>query len=220
MNKPILLALTGFRGCGKDFIWNNFLRDLKISSKNLFGENIFRLKRFAFADLLKLYCERIYGFTREEIEEYKREDDRFFIAGKELYTMREILVNTANSLREISDDAIWAKLTIEYINKFLKNYPFIIPVITDLRFLTELEFLNENFNTILIYLENDCEECQKNYGNEDELEILDLKDKADIQFKLPCLKLEHDSKNDSKEILKYKSKFQNQIKERIEYERI
>ena len=108
--------------------------------------------------------------------------------------MRELLVKTANSLRKISDDAIWAKLTIEKIkNEYNKINNFFIPVITDLRFVTEYRFLQSNFDLFLIYVENDCKECKSNYENKDEFDILYLKDNSDYKVKLPCFEnINHD----------------------------
>jgi len=196
-----LIALTGFRGCGKNFIYENIFENFNFEKKALFLVS-YKFKNFAFADILKYYCEKIYGFTYNEIEKYKRDNQTKFTVGKNKLTMREILVKTANSLRELTDDAIWAKLTIEYIDKWLNKYEKgnerIIPVITDLRFKTELEFLKSNFKPILIYIENQCQECQENVGNKDELEIFDLKERAKIILNLSCIS----SKNDLQEIIK------------------
>ena len=186
--RPII-ALTGFRGCGKNFYFDNVIKDWEFKENSLFPRTI-KFKNFAFADILKYYCEKIYGFTYDEIEKYKRNSQTKFTVGKNKLTMREILVKTANSLRELTDDAIWAKLTIEYIENWLDKYEkgneYIIPVITDLRFKTELEFLKSNFKPILIYIESQCEDCKKSIGNKDELEVLELKKLANNIENLPC----------------------------------
>ena len=205
-----VIALTGFRGCGKNFVYENFFENFQFKEKALFPLS-YKFKNFAFADILKYYCEKIYGFTYEEIEKYKRESVKFKV-GKYKLSMREILVKTANSLRELTNDAIWAELAINYMEKWLLKYEKgserIIPVITDLRFKTELEFLQSKFKPILIYIENSCDECQKSIGNKDELEIFDLKEKADLILELPCIS----SKKDLQEII---NQTQNKIKKLI-----
>ena len=172
-----LIALTGYRGCGKNFIYENIFENWEIQEDGMLPKTI-KFKSFAFADLLKIYCSNIYGFSIEEIEKYKRED-KIFTVGKLKLTMRQILVNTANRMRDIAGTSFWARLTVDYIdqwvNKNEKDGETIIPIVTDLRFLQELEFLKVKFNTSIIYIENKCEECQKNLKNKDELEIEDIK---------------------------------------------
>jgi len=190
--RPII-ALTGFRGCGKNFYFDNVIKDWEFKEESLFPKTI-KFKNFAFADFLKEYCSRLYGFTLEDIEKYKRDNSKTFRLGYNKYTMRELLVNTANTLRKISYDGIWAELAVKYIQNWFKYYEqehndnneFFIPVITDLRFLTELDLLKSNFKTFTIYIESQCEECKKSIGNKDETEILEIKKLADNIENLPC----------------------------------
>lgn len=184
-----LIALTGFRGCGKNFYFEKVFEKWEFQTSGLFPETI-KFKNFAFADLLKIYCEKIYGFSLEEIEKYKRDNSKKFKVGNLELTMREILVRTANSLRDLTNDAFWAELTISYIQKWLMKYEkggeTIIPVITDLRFYTELSFLKPYFNVLTIYIQSQCEDCLKELKNVDEQEVIKIKELANIKENLPC----------------------------------
>ena len=187
-----LIALTGFRGCGKNFYYDQIFKNWELQEENSLFPKTIKFKNFAFADFLKEYCSRLYGFTLEEIEKYKRDKTKTIRIRNKRYTMREILVRTANTLRRISHDGIWAELAIKHINNWLKENEkedeFIIPVITDLRFKTELDLLKSNFKTLIIYIESECKDCQENIGNKDELEIFDLRINSDIEEILPCYK--------------------------------
>jgi hypothetical protein len=190
MKRP-LIAITGFRGCGKNYLYDKAFKYAKLQERSLFPKEIV-FKNFAFADTLKKYCEKIFGFDLDEIERLKRENDVVFKVGKKSLNMRQILITVANSLRDLTDDAIWAKLTLETIKKYIKenenNETIIIPVITDLRFLSEYKLLKDNFNLFLIYTENNCEECLKNKDNSDEKEILKIKNFAQDSVALVCSK--------------------------------
>ena len=203
--KKQLIALTGYKGCGKNFFYDNFLKYYTLKN----GKTTIQFKNFAFADILKEYCCELYGFTLDEIEKYKRDYSKKFKVGHNKFTMREILVNTANNLRKLSNDSIWAELTLKSIEKHIEKNSeenIVIPVITDLRFLTEVNFLRKNFNTSIFYIENNCKECQDNKFNKDEIEIKQIK--TEVDFKLECLK----SVKDFNEIIdRYREKIQNAI---------
>ena len=174
--KNIILVLTGYRGCGKDTVANLLIQEGKNFNINF--------KKFAFADLLKDYCTLLYGFSKNEIEYWKRDNTTKFELFNQKLTMREILIKTANSLRAISDDGIWAKLLLKKIKKEKIKHgsnsdEIFIPIITDLRFITEMKLINKKlkkFNIEYLYIENLCDNCQKALMNSDEKEIEDIKD--------------------------------------------
>ena len=143
-----IIALTGYKQCGKDTV------------ANIIQKKIPKIQRIAFADALKNYVSKVTGFSIEEIEKLKVNNNFNFPVGKNVYNMRETLISFANSLREITDDGIWAKLSLEKINsdKIL---------ITDLRFLIEEKILKEfaqehNYELIIVKIISDLDTCKKN----------------------------------------------------------
>jgi len=195
MKKPVFLAITGFRGCGKDYFVDKFLKNIDQNSdlKDL------KFKKIAFADILKDYVTALTGYTRDEIELYKRQNDVKFLVGKKKYNTRQFLINTANSLRELSDDGIWAKLVLNKVSEYIQEG--VIPIITDLRFEKESKLIKEfakenNYENFIIYIQSDTDLCKKSINNEDEKEINEIN--KDIEIKLPDLNKV--SKKDKQEI--------------------
>jgi hypothetical protein len=177
--KPVVFALVGYRGCGKDYIFKELLNH-NGNDKEIDLIRDGSLTRFAIADNLKSFIKDIFGFTESQIEKYKRKSEnhiRFDIGARRL-NMRQILVILANTIRDYSSKDFWVLKTIKDINdKIEKNKTIrIVPVITDLRFIEEYNTLKKNFDlkVIRIYGINcpDCEnnEIQKN-ENKDEIDI-------------------------------------------------
>jgi ribosomal protein S13 len=185
--KPVVFALVGYRGCGKDYIFKELLRHNgkfetkldKLSDTDIDLINDGVLNRFAISDNLKRFVKDIFGFTDSQIEKYKRKSEnkiKFDIGARRL-NMRQILVLLANTVREYSNKDFWVLKVIKNINTELeKNKTIkIIPVITDLRFMEEYEVLKKNFNlkVIRIYGINcpDCENNSQKNENKDEYDI-------------------------------------------------
>ena len=144
-----ILALTGYKQCGKDTI------------ANIIQKKIPEIQRIAFADTLKKYVSNITGFSLDEIEKLKLNNNLNFPIGKNVYNMREMLIKFANELRNLTDDGIWAKLALENAN----NEKSIL--ITDLRFLIEEKILKDfakknNYELIIIKIISNLESCKKN----------------------------------------------------------
>ena len=153
-----IIALTGYKQCGKDTV------------ANIIQQKIPGIQRIAFADALKNYVSKVTGFSTEEIENLKVNNNFNFPVGKNVYNMREALIKFANSLRDLTDAGIWAKLALEKI----KNSDKII--ITDLRFLIEEKILREfaqknNYELIIIKIISDLDSCKKN-DTEKEVELI------------------------------------------------
>jgi len=166
----MIIAIIGYRRCGKDFLTQKLLE--------LYNNSETSAKRFAFADPLKDYICDLMNLSREELEELKENTNYKFNIGKKSYNMREFLVTFANRLRQIFGDDIWAKATI----KMLKKDNSDIKIISDMRFLIEYKTLKKyadenNEELFIIYLDSDLESCDK--FNKDEKDI----EKIPYQFK-------------------------------------
>ena len=160
----MIIAITGFRRCGKDFLASKL--------EEFFSQNKKSIKKYAFAYPLKKYVSELTGLTIEEIEKLKELKEKKFTIIKKNYNMRELLINFANELRNLTSKDIWAQAIISRISEDSKNID--IKLITDLRFLDEYKLLAKyslinNEELFIINLDSDLESCDKNNKDEEEI---------------------------------------------------
>lgn len=131
----MLVAITGKARSGKDLIGTyikNRLNQLEI-------RNIYRT--IAFSDILKdrlikdfdLTTEQVYGGLKECV------DPRYVKADGALWTPREMMQAYGQFMRTM-DDLVWIRLLFEKIN----SNTFINYIITDVRYINELEAVKES----------------------------------------------------------------------------
>jgi len=182
-NQPKIILVTGYRGCGKDYISDLIIKEFKNT------EN-FKILRYTISDKLKKFISKMYSIPLNHIEKYKREPKAAsFEIGYKKYNMRSLLVHTANTMRDFFGTEFWIKILYKDIEKDLEiskeNDKMLIPLITDVRFLAEVDFLQKKFsreNMLIINIASNCETCES--GNQDEKDLIDIE--TDINFFNNC----------------------------------
>ncbi len=157
----MIIGISGNRCVGKDTFF-----------KMLFTLDQ-RFKRYAFADALKHDLAPLFK-TQFDI-------DIFNVEPKEKETIRPIMISYGVAWRNI-DINHWVKKVYENIQKECENK---IPVITDLRYKNELEFLREKYGNKLIHI--NITRKDSICPTEEELNNLKhISDKADLQIEWGC----------------------------------
>ena len=155
----MIIAITGYRRCGKDY--------LATELEKYYNYDL-NVKKYAFAKPIKKYISNLTGLSIKDIDKYKKKNKKFKILNKK-YNIRQLLIKFANTLKDLTDDKIWAQAII---NEFIKDNVD-IKIITDLRFLHEYQALKKYSKgteaLFIIKLNSDLKNCDKN--NKDETEI-------------------------------------------------
>lgn len=131
----MIIGLSGNRCVGKDSFFN--ILSSKLNSS---------VKRYAFADVLKndLY---VLLYTKFRI-------NVFIPTSEEKEIIRPMLIGYGSAWRNIDIDH-WVKITVDNIEYDLKHNENIIPVIVDIRFENELEYIREKYGKDLIHIHID-----------------------------------------------------------------
>jgi hypothetical protein len=135
----MLIGLTGRMGAGKDTVCERIVALLAAE-----GE---RGCRFSFADPLKQSVCKLFGLTREELEEWKLSEGAFLLLGPHredgeeevkvdgYMTMRMLLQRYGTEAhREVFGDTFWVDLGIRAAVDHRAHYPTHTQIFTDVRF--------------------------------------------------------------------------------------
>lgn len=178
MSQPLVIGLAGYPGCGKDELLN------QISKEGTTGAECFRKEKFAYGihDVLAVMC----GFYESDLSHRERFENREWkekgaltLAG-EMYTPRYLLQRIGTEcFREVLNKDVWVK-SLE--QRILKDRWY-VPVITDLRFQNEYEWLRSR-GGILIYIDRPSSEERavndSTLAHASEAYIPELKKRADV----------------------------------------
>ena len=164
----MIVVITGYRRCGKDYLAQNLINYLNKK---------YKVQHFAFANPLKDYITDLFGISIDDLEKLKENKSVKFQIFNKIYNMREFLVKFANKLREFFGDDIWAKATLNQIKKQDSNEYIDIKIITDMRFLTEYKIIKDfaqetNEDLFIIRLDSDIEGCEKDNLDEKEIKMI------------------------------------------------
>jgi len=159
----MIIAITGFRRCGKDYLAN--------ALKKYFEQNYFSVQKLAFADQPKKIITDLANIDISELESLKENKSQKFKCITKEYNMREFLITFSNKLKEIDKD-IWAKALINKIDPKAQ-----IVIISDLRFKNEDKILrnyahNTNQKYLVIKIESNLESCENNNIDETEINLI------------------------------------------------
>lgn len=148
----MIYLLCGYSKTGKDTFYeqissNNVMYEWQIYSaipkKQLDLENINKYYvRVAFANAVKIEAAQIYHIPYVVTDK----DCKQFIHYKsgELVSARDIYIEWAQ-LRKTNNIYYWANLVVQFI---LQNYPTSDIIITDWRFVEEIEYIKEYFSQV------------------------------------------------------------------------
>ena len=156
-NNPIIIALSGRKGSGKDTVapfvagWCMDRADRWISDDFLPGG--YSVKRYSFADNLKEFCIQTLGLRKEQcygtddekntLTQYKWQNTPFpgrGVDGSPYMTGREVMQIFGTECVRAWFGNVWADATIRRIREYLPD----LAIITDNRFPNEVQaVLNE-----------------------------------------------------------------------------
>ncbi len=124
-----IVAFTGRKGHGKDTAARYLKKEIF-----LVGRNHFDYVTFAFADILKSIAADSLGLGSHDMETIKR-NSRIKIANQ--FSLREYFNTLGDAIKDKLGYDIWAKLTIEDIDRTIKAIEPHYIIITDLRYPVE-----------------------------------------------------------------------------------
>jgi len=137
---PKIIAISGRKGNGKDTLGEYFVKK-------------HGYKRIAFADALKDACKCIFGFSDEQLYgELKEVDDEFWKTSPRIilqYVGTNLFREQLFQIMPWLEKDIWVNVVKKKILDEWKIDPSICFVITDVRFINELEFV-KSFDGISI----------------------------------------------------------------------
>ena len=137
----MIYGMTGAQFSGKDTVGNAIIAAFNKSGK--------RAERVLFAGALKNACCAMFGWTREQLEDYDFKETPEPITGK---TPRVILHLMGTDFgRDMLHPELWLRLLAADIERMAANG--ITPVITDVRFENEAAFVR-NLGGTLIHVVN------------------------------------------------------------------
>ncbi|MCK4967775.1 MAG: hypothetical protein KAS12_01855 [Candidatus Aenigmarchaeota archaeon] len=140
-HKPIVIALLGDHGIGKNYLAEKIGNFRSEDFGNIPAINIQEL-----ADPLKDIICKILGVSREKIENSKR-TKKLFQVGNRKMVMRDILRLFGEGMKTL-DNKIWVKKLFTELSLSEIN------IIPDLRFLEEYTFLKEHVELFIVRLGN------------------------------------------------------------------
>ena len=103
-------------------------------------------KRYAFADALK---QDLFLLIHEQFDM-----NIFNVSGEDKEIIRPILIGYGNAWRMVDIDH-WVKISIKHIESELELDPTILPVVVDIRYKNELEYLRYKYGDDLIHIHID-----------------------------------------------------------------
>lgn len=149
------VAIAGYKGSGKNYLGSKL-------TERLIGLDI-AVSQYAYASKLKdIVCVRL-GLTIDELEKYKRDEDKLFTDGDNVDCVRNHLTTIAREL-----DAKHGK--DYFINELDKKIKPIddVSIITDLRLGLELESLMTE-GAFIVIIDNNSIEVNKSYTEDVDL---------------------------------------------------
>lgn len=134
MTTSNIIALCGYKRCGKDFASEHIVEKYNYS-------------HYKFANKLKKIVKDLFDFDDDQIEGDKKEtiDSLWGISPRQAmqYIGTEVFQHHMNNLIPGIDKSFWVRTLVNEINK---NKPKNI-VISDMRFMHEYEYIKKHLNT-------------------------------------------------------------------------
>lgn len=162
----MIYGMTGAKFSGKDTVGNAI-----IAARNKAGR---RTERVLFAGALKDACCAMFGWTREQLEDYDFKETPEPITGK---TPRMILQLMGTDFgRDMLHPEIWLRLLAAEVERMTVNG--ITPVITDVRFENEADFVRKLGGTLIHVVNPETVSRTDGHASENGVEIKD----GDILF--------------------------------------
>ncbi len=140
-----IIAITGNKGHGKDTV-AEFIREILESDLEV------KAKRFAFADTMKEIITKTLKLPLDSVESLKRAEQHGRVISCNVerpmqplifsdITMREVLQNFGQGMKDVFGEQVWVKHTVHEIQKDWDKIN--CAIISDVRFPFEVEFLKE-----------------------------------------------------------------------------
>jgi hypothetical protein len=162
-NKQLIIAISGKKRSGKNTV-GEFINDY-FNHDDFFNS----VRFYAFGDAVKETAAIMLGLDIDYFKDDKVKDEIFTFIGGKTFTGREILqIVGTQALRENFCDTVW----ITNINQKLFVSRFDINILTDLRFISEYEYLRSliKFEVIFIRVNNNRLKDQDQHRSEIELD--------------------------------------------------
>ena len=166
--KPIIITLSGYKGVGKTTFASNLKDFLLWANKKQLPLNI---KTLALADTLKEEVSKAFGFSLEEIEVLKREENKKVLNGM---NMRELLIDFGQKRKEEFGKDFWCNTALDKVLNDVSDDEICIWIVPDVRFPEEQEFFKKTDTAMLysIWLErvgfslqeSELDYAEKQYG--------------------------------------------------------
>jgi dephospho-CoA kinase len=133
MTQPVIIALTGRKGHGKDTSANIIANEFIARGKG-------NIAYFAFADILKDIVCRSLSITGEDIEHIKYQPGIKIANGK---NFRDYINSLGDILKHYFGYDVWAKKTTKRIEDACLNLKLDLILVTDLRYPIEQSHLQK-----------------------------------------------------------------------------
>jgi hypothetical protein len=133
----MIIGVSGKKRSGKDTFYEIIKNELK---------NKQTVKRYAFADRVKICAKKYFGINQSDI---KLEQNRFILQG------------IGQMLRQEINPNYWINIVIREMMESRSKNPDEISVITDLRYINEVEEILSLGNSVVVRIERN----QDNYDN-------------------------------------------------------
>lgn len=178
---PHTILICAYKTTGKDtffkklqFASSDFTYDvyshLDSNKENIFKKfNQTNIKRFAFADMLKIEAAELYGIPKDIPDEEK--EIKQFLINEKLLSARDLYIELG-AVRRSENINYW----IEKVHKEILLTPDINAIITDWRFPNEYDFMNSHLNnvkTVRIWRKSVPEPIHNPMLNQDTEHLLD-----------------------------------------------
>ena len=161
--KLVIITLSGYKGVGKTTFASNLKDFLLWANKKQLPLNI---KTLALADTLKEEVSKAFGFSLEEIEVLKREENKKVLNGM---NMRELLIDFGQKRKEEFGKDFWCNTALDKVLDDITEDELCIWIVPDVRFPEEQEFFKKIDTSMLysIWLERvgfSLQECELDYA--------------------------------------------------------
>jgi hypothetical protein len=127
----------------------------KESGKDTLGEYLitqYGYKRYAYADALKNVCKELFGFNDEQLNGSQKEvnDEYWKVTPRHTFQfMGDVLRDNANTIFPGIDDKLLVEVMKRKILSEWEKDPNTLIVVTDVRFLNELNLIKELNGTLI-----------------------------------------------------------------------
>lgn len=173
-----VIGLVGHAGSGKDTAMNVIVRNTPYI--------FYKVEIVRFADKLKDTVATVMGISREELDRLKEEDRNSEIAK----TIREYLQNIGECSRKIDPDIFVNDVVTRIHRLSTLDHPELV-IVPDVRFINEAQALKNNFDTVLIKIENprlDLADEIYQHSSESEIDAIEVDYKIVNDKSLPEFK--------------------------------